>query len=99
MNEKLTPLEAIDECIRASIMWDGGSYSNHHGGDPNRRASLKPGALVDAMPEHVRQSLKQLKGHHFDSMRLDSWRFEDDAYTRKKAHSDMLMKFDKTILK
>lgn len=100
MSEKpLTPLEAIERTIRCHFSIGGGSYSNHHGGDPTRRKTLMPGALIERMPESVRQGLRQLKSYHFDFLPMDSWRFEDAAYTRKKGISDMLVEFDQKILK
>jgi hypothetical protein len=98
-DKKLTPLEAINSCISGMWFICGGSYSNHHGGPPARRASLMPGALVERMPERVREGLRQLKGHHFDDLPMDTWRFMDDTYTRKKNASLRLMKFDRDMLR
>lgn len=100
--KKLTPLEAVDSTIRASMLYRGGSFTNRHGMSYEdmseaRWQDLKPGALVECMPESVRKELKQLKSHHFDVLPMDKWRFEDDAYCRKQQHSEMLMEFDKKL--
>jgi hypothetical protein len=100
--KKLTPLEAVNDAIVAAMIYCGGSYTNRHGMSyedmsEGRWKSLKPGALIERMPESVRKVLRQLKSHHFDALPMDRWRFEDDAYCRKQRVSEMLMEFDKKL--
>ena len=82
----MKPLEAINDCITWALLRNGYSTRGRDLDNVSESAwkRLKPGALVESMPENVRESLKQLKAHHFDAMPMDKWRFMDDAYRRKK---------------
>ncbi|KKM98505.1 hypothetical protein LCGC14_1157200 [marine sediment metagenome] len=99
--EKYYPLDALERTAFGTLVYNG--YSTHGRSMANLSEAawkrLKPGALVERMPENIREGLRQLKSHHFDAMRMDKWRLMDDAYTREKDLSIDKMRFDRDILK
>ncbi len=100
-SKKLDPLEAVEEVICSLLFYNGYSSRGRDISSVSDAAwnRLKPGALVERMPERIRKALRELKPHHFDKMRMDKWRFMDEAYEARKRLSDMLIDFDKKILK
>lgn len=98
---EMSPLEALEFTVCYFIFYNGYSARRYDMSNltESQWGRLKPGAFVQRMSGRTRKALKKLKSHHFDKMRLDKWKFEDDSYIDRKKLSDLLMEFDKKILK
>ena len=63
------------------------------------RRNFGPGQYIGKMNDKVREKLSQLKSEELTNLRSDACVSDSEEVRRKKEVSDMLIKFDKEMLK